>query len=626
MPGDRRVRISLGTKLLGSVVLLVGLAIAFLNTSAILLMREDREAYTFETKSAESLLAGREFAGMLRNVLAGMRAGLAAVDPRKPLDSKAESALRVILDHYPDIVLFSLVLVDEASGTSTAVHESRSAAVSGASFSISADAMKAVLPGLLRDGYSVVGLSRPPESFQVGVLTADTGLRSPTGLPVSIAVVELGSMAAGLRDLDLTIATDSGQVLFDSDPARIFGGWDIREDALFKFARESRPASATLSFERDGNRYLGSYHRPGLGLVAMTSEAWRDAMRATYALTERLILLGVMSVAAAVIFAIFFASSLISPINRLYEATRVVAEGRFGLNLEIRTHDEIGALTDSFNAMSAKISELFKESVEKVKLENQIDIAATVQRTLIPAGSVDEKMFSIRAHYQSADQCGGDWWGYFTFRNRLFIGIGDVTGHGLPSALITTTAHSCFSFLREAVERTPGFDLSPANALSFAHRAVYDASKGQIQMTFFLAMIDLETGETTFASAGHNPPWVIRADGSFVSLVNPGKRLGEACETPAFTEERIRLEPGDLLYLYTDGMIEAQSPDGLQMSRKAMRSAIVNGPSDPLELVVDRLVRLFLDHTAGHPLQDDVTLVVMKFQPSGHGESIDGPA
>lgn len=613
MPG--KIRLRLGTKLLISLVLLVGLVIAFLNTSAILLVREDREAYIFQAKSAESILAGREFAGIVRNTLAGLRAAMAAVDPRKPLTPAETSALRATLNHYPEIVSFSLGMASEETGEFSRVHENAQEQL-GRSFAIAPELIRAFLPELLRNGYSVVGLSEAPDGFFIGVLTADAGLRSPAGLPIALGVIPLSALAGDLRGLHLTIGNDSGLPLFDSDPARLFSGLDLNQDALFKFARVNRQANGTLSFEQEGVRYLGSYYRPGYGLIALTRENWDEAMRGTYVLTERMILLGVMAVAASIIFAILFSSSLTAPINRLYEATRVVSQGQFDVDLEIHTRDEIGALTESFNSMSSKIAELFKESVEKVKLENEIDIAATVQRTLIPAPVVDESKFQIRAHYQSATQCGGDWWGYFVSGHRLCIGIGDATGHGLPSALITTTAHSCFSFLKKAADQSAAFELSPANALSFAHRAVYEASKGQIQMTFFLAVIDLRTGEMNYASAGHNPPWIIGADGKIASLVNPGSQLGESADIPPHNEKKVQLKPGDMLLLYTDGLIEAQNTEGMQLSRKSMRNAILAGSSDPLEGVVERLLNLFKGHTGGAPLMDDVTVVVTKFIPS----------
>ena len=115
--------------------------------------------------------------------------------------------------------------------------------------------------------------------------------------------------------------------------------------------------------------------------------------------------------------------------------------------------------------MSQKISELFEESVEKVLLEGELDIASTVQQTLIPPIFYEGDGLEVHSYYQAASRCGGDWWGIFRVRNRVCIAIGDATGHGLPSALITAGARSCLSMLHRMAERNPAFSYSPNEML-----------------------------------------------------------------------------------------------------------------------------------------------------------------
>jgi sigma-B regulation protein RsbU (phosphoserine phosphatase) len=157
---------------------------------------------------------------------------------------------------------------------------------------------------------------------------------------------------------------------------------------------------------------------------------------------EKFILLGLMAIGAAVVFALFFSKTLTAPINRLYQATKEVAKGNFNVDLKSNASDEIGALTGSFAVMSRKISELIQESMEKVQLENELAIASTVQQTLMPPSDYRNERVYIKSHYQSASTCGGDWWGFFGVGNKMCIMIADATGHGFPSALITASARS----------------------------------------------------------------------------------------------------------------------------------------------------------------------------------------
>ncbi|MBI2712621.1 MAG: SpoIIE family protein phosphatase, partial [Bdellovibrio sp.] len=236
------------------------------------------------------------------------------------------------------------------------------------------------------------------------------------------------------------------------------------------------------------------------------------ALRPAYTLIEKGIFLGMVAVGAAVVFAILFSKTLTAPIGRLYEATKQVASGNFGLQVEEQGTDEISALSRSFNVMAKKISELIEESIERTKLEGEIAIASTVQQTLIPPNQYMNEWITIHSRYSPADQCGGDWWGFFGVRNKAVIMIADATGHGLPCALITASARSCFSVLHKLAIEDPDFSFSPAAMLSYANRVVFDASQGSIMMTFFIAVIDGAKGTVTYANAGHFPAWLFRKE------------------------------------------------------------------------------------------------------------------
>src|SRR5690606_15173135 len=106
--------------------------------------------------------------------------------------------------------------------------------------------------------------------------------------------------------------------------------------------------------------------------------------------------------------------------------------GNFDLRLASASQDEIGALSQSFNVMSEKIRGLIQESMEKVRMEGELAIASTVQQTLIPPPDFKNENLEIRSHYQSASECGGDWWGFFGVGDRVAVFIADATGHGLP--------------------------------------------------------------------------------------------------------------------------------------------------------------------------------------------------
>jgi sigma-B regulation protein RsbU (phosphoserine phosphatase) len=242
-------------------------------------------------------------------------------------------------------------------------------------------------------------------------------------------------------------------------------------------------------------------------------------------------------------------------------------------------------------------------------------IASTVQQTLIPPSDFTSKWIHIHSHYQAASKCGGDWWGFFGVGSKIVLMIADATGHGMPSALITASARSCFSIMHKLAQEDPDFSFSPSAMLSYANRVVFDASLGQIMMTFFIGVIDFDLKTMIYSSAGHNPPWLFRNDGSAYrlnSLIALGQRLGELREAPPFEEKSINIGASDILFLYTDGLTEGKDNKGEMYGKKRVKKLVeanlVNGPNS----IITALMEDFLRHNDGKPLDDDVTLAVAK--------------
>jgi sigma-B regulation protein RsbU (phosphoserine phosphatase) len=263
--------------------------------------------------------------------------------------------------------------------------------------------------------------------------------------------------------------------------------------------------------------------------------------------------------------------------------------------------------------MSEKIDELFEDQKQKVLLESEVNIASTVQRTLIPPDRLDLAGFHIKSVYRSASSCGGDWWGAFRVGHRVVIGIADATGHGLPSALITASAHSCFSALKKIAEEDPKFHFSPALMLGYLNRSIFDSSKGAINMTFFLATIDLSSGIIRYLSAGHNPPWLFKKEQDryrLVSLTASGRRLGETPDLDPVEEIQQSFGPEDILFLYTDGLTEGADSSGDQYGKKRVRKQIEANLATGFQAIIDALMVDFDSFRGETPLADDVTAVV----------------
>jgi serine phosphatase RsbU (regulator of sigma subunit) len=617
-----RVRISLGTKLLFGLVLLFLVAIGFLSVSAILLIVDDKKAYTYQSQATEAALVSSEFTSRVRQATDLLRIYLGNIDPAKPLTSLQQDALRTIVENQSEVDCVKAVKFQHRSLTTTTVsnHARSKGSLDCADLEISSEQWKSLSTSLEKVGFSVLSLSKLGSPPLLGVFLADLKLwNDPAGTPVGVAITSLQQLAEQVVGADLAIVDELGVLLFANDTAQQIQGFSYAGDALFEFAKSNSARSGTREFESAGTEYLGSYIKTPTGAYVLIRTEFRQAIRAAYELAEQFLWLGLMVIGGAIVFGVLFSHRVIAPIRKLFEATQEVSSGHFDLKLQATSRDEIGVLTHSFVGMSHQIRDLLKESVQKAQLEGELKIASAVQASLFPPPISQDEETTILTHYESASECGGDWVGHFRVGNQVCIMIADATGHGVSSALVTASARSCFSVLQRLAESRSHYRLRPKELMSYANRVIYDSASTRILMTFFVGVLDLETGVLQYSNAAHNPPWVLRQNGGryeFQSLVATGPRLGEVSEISDFEEVLLKLQPEDHVFLYTDGLMEGRNRDGVELGKKRIRKLIQEGiPHGPIK-VMDHLVKVYQAHHEGKSLDDDVTLLWLHFRSS----------
>lgn len=620
------VKFSLRTKLLLSIISLLLLIIGVLNLSTVYLLKDDKRAYVYELQATETALAGREVVNMARHALDTLRVALASIDPSQVADSVHLATIKTLLDNQSEISSVSWQSLQPVSnvilprGQYAKESDVRAIPLAPEDEILNSEKLKAVLPELLKNSFAFVNSSRGGSTPTLGLALADLKLKdNPAGMPVIYAILSLKDLATLFAGKNMTVLTESGSLLYDTDPLNYYGRKSFENDPLFNFSQKISSVSGATEFDLAGSHYLGSVQKLNYNLLTLSRQDYKMAMESVYSLIEKFILIGGMSLSLAVLFAFYFSKSLTAQLRKLFQGTKAVASGNFDLLLDVKSQDEIGALTGSFNVMSKKINQLIQDSVARVRLENELSIASTVQQTLIPRPEFRNQHVNIRSHYQSATECGGDWWGFFEHRGKLSIMIADATGHGLPSALITAAARSCFSVLEKLAVDDAEFSFSPAAMLACANRVIYDASLGQIMMTFFIGVVDFESGTITYCSAGHNPPWLFKREGNtfrLKSLVAVGTRLGETPNLAASEEKSMPIAPGDILFLYTDGLVEGKNQKGDQFGKKRalklVESSLAGGPDQ----VVKNIMKDFLDYNQGKALDDDITIAVAEFLPA----------
>jgi sigma-B regulation protein RsbU (phosphoserine phosphatase) len=243
--------------------------------------------------------------------------------------------------------------------------------------------------------------------------------------------------------------------------------------------------------------------------------------------------------------------------------------------------------------------------IEKHRIEQQLGIAKEVQKALLPAADPVMGGYDIAGTNVPTWEIGGDYYDYLPQPDgRLGVVIADVSGKGVPAALIMATFRAALR-----AQRVKGISLDAiAGRLN---RILLDSMDASRFVTAFYGLLEPRTGAIGFANCGHNPPLLLRASGSCDVLASGGPALG-MWDGAAFVPGAASVLPGDVLVLYTDGVIEVMNAAGEMFGIDRLESVIrqVRGASsrDRIEAVIDA-TRAF----SGRPgFEDDFTLVIIR--------------
>ncbi|MCA1662718.1 MAG: SpoIIE family protein phosphatase, partial [Myxococcales bacterium] len=340
-----------------------------------------------------------------------------------------------------------------------------------------------------------------------------------------------------------------------------------------------------------------------------------DKEAAFQAAWVRTALVGLFFVLVGTALAIFQGLRISRPIKMLAWRADQIARGDLETRVEISSGDEIGMLGENFNYMADRLLILMRETAEKATLEKELEVARTIQETLVPPPDpVEREYVKLAGYFLPASQCGGDWWTVHDMPDgRILVVIGDVTGHGVPSAMITAAAKAAC----DVVRATEGDKLTVTRLLEVMNRAIFESAKRKFVMTCFASILDPKRKTITYANAGHNFPYLFRpgaADGNdFQVLMSRGNRLGDL-EESTYAEKTAPLIKNDILVWYTDGIVECENDRGEEYGEKRFRAAIRRaGELDPVamrESVVSAAGQFFGERAR----KDDITMVFARMK------------
>lgn len=310
----------------------------------------------------------------------------------------------------------------------------------------------------------------------------------------------------------------------------------------------------------------------------------------------------------------FWLSTLITePVKTLMRDMDEVSGGNLEHKTRPRSKDEIGQLAFTFNKMTQALSTAHKQEMESRALEHELTIASEIQSNLVPKRMLKVPGYDVSAYYRPSKAVGGDYYDFIQIdEDNEGIIVADVSGKGIPGSLVMTMARA---FIRMEAERSR--NTSPADTLMRANRMLAQDIKKGMFVTGLYAILNKKTHELRVASAGHNPMLVWRAASNKVELVNPsGMALG-IDKGPLFErtikEERVVLEHGDRIVLFTDGTVEAMDEDNKEFGDEPFSDLVRDlAPRDSNQML-NLIVRALDEHRGKAEQSDDITIVTLRY-------------
>ena len=302
------------------------------------------------------------------------------------------------------------------------------------------------------------------------------------------------------------------------------------------------------------------------------------------------------------------------PLSDLARQAEDIASGHFDTVLpENQQPDELGTLSRSFADMQSSLvtymDELTRTTANKVRIEGELQIARNIQMGMLPQvfpPFPERKDIDLYASMVPAREVGGDLYDYFIQGGRLYFCIGDVSGKGVPASMFMTVVQNLF---RAAGQQ----GLLPAEIAHRINETLADRNEQLMFVTMFIGAIDLETGRLDFCNCGHNPPVILPKGGHpFFLSCKANMSIGILPEAK-FEGESVESFMDTPLFLYTDGLNEAENPEHVLFGTDRLL-AVLGEPYTDAETVVKRMQAAISDHVAGADASDDLTMLCLEIK------------
>ena len=339
------------------------------------------------------------------------------------------------------------------------------------------------------------------------------------------------------------------------------------------------------------------------GIARPMAASLREIRRASV----RTLSLGLLVIGIALVGIVPISHRMTRHLTSLSDGVRQLAGGDFRTRVPVRSKDEFGALAAAFNQMAADLERHQILVVEQERLRRELELSRLIQTEMLPRTGLRLGAAEIKGVSVPAREVGGDFFNYFVLPDgRLALLVGDVSGKGVSAALLMANVQATLR------ARLP-LETDLATLAEGLDREIDKTTPRAVYVTLFIGILDLDGRMLHYVNAGHNPQYVLRQNGGTAAMTSTGLPIA-LFPGHGYHEATIDASPGDLLFFYTDGLVEAESDAGEMFGSDRLQALLAAERNQGVETVLARVENAVRTFRGGSEPLDDATMMVLRLQ------------
>ena len=349
----------------------------------------------------------------------------------------------------------------------------------------------------------------------------------------------------------------------------------------------------------------------GYCIIAAMPEAEAMFMRDASLYTS--IFMQVLIFAALFVFIyILIKRVIINNLKKINDTLGRITEGDLNVTVDVRSNEEFSSLSDDINSTVSTMKRYIAEAAARI--DKELEYAKQIQLSALPTNFPNGDDYGIYAQMIAAKEVGGDFYDFYKLSDTTVAFLAaDVSGKGIPAAMFMMTAKTIIKDLAES-------GMSVNDIFTKANEKLCENNESGMFVTAWMGILDLTTGNVQYANAGHNPPLLKRADGSFEYLKTRAGFVLAGMEGVHYRVGELTLYPGDRFFLYTDGVPEATNVDNKLYGEERLL-AFMNRNSDMNAITLLPALKANIDEFVGEaPQFDDITMLMFDYKPKKGSE------